>query len=175
MNEQKPSVLFSQQRIASRIAELGKQISEDYAGKDLILVPILKGSFVFASDLARAISLPLRIDFIGLRSYGNQTQSSGVVEITSDLSQPVANKDVIIVEDIVDTGLTMKYLRSNLKTRQPHSVKLATLLHKPSRTTEPVEIDYLGFEIEDHFVVGFGMDYAEMYRNLPYIGVLDQP
>jgi hypoxanthine phosphoribosyltransferase len=164
-------VLFSAEQIAHRVREMGKQIERDYAGKDLVLLGVLKGSFLFISDLARAIDLPLAVDFIGLSSYGEATESSGVVKITSDVSRPIADKHVVIVEDIVDTGLTMRYLLDNLATRHPASVKLCTLLHKPSRARTRIPIDYLGFEIEDRFVVGYGLDAAEKYRNVPFIGV----
>lgn len=171
---QKPRVLIDSRTIAARVEALGAQIQADYVGKRLVLVPVLKGSFVFAADLARAINLPLSLDFLGLRSYGSRTETSGIVQITGDLTQPIQDLDVIIVEDIVDTGLTMDYLMENLSTRKPRSLKLAALLHKPSRTRSMVHVDYLGFTIEDVFVVGYGLDHAEQYRNLPYIGVLDQ-
>ncbi len=168
-----PRVLIDSQTIATRVQELGAQIQEDYAGKELVLVPVLKGSLMFAADLARAINLPLCMDFLGLRSYGSRTETSGIVQITADLNHPIQDMDVIVVEDIVDTGLTMDYLMENLATRKPRSLKLAALLHKPSRTRSMVHVDYLGFTIEDVFVVGYGLDHAERYRNLPYIGVLD--
>jgi hypoxanthine phosphoribosyltransferase len=134
---------------------------------------VLKGSFVFAADLARAIDLEVSVDFLGLRSYGSGTESSGVVQITSDLTKPVEGKHVLVVEDIVDTGLTMAYLMENLATRHPASVRLAALLHKPARSRVEIGIDYLGFTIEDVFVIGYGLDYAEKFRNLPYIGVVE--
>jgi hypoxanthine phosphoribosyltransferase len=164
-------VLFSAEQIAQRVKEMGKQIERDYQGKDLVLLGVLKGSFLFISDLARSIDLPLAVDFIGLSSYGEATESSGVVKITSDVSKPIENKHVVIVEDIVDTGLTMRYLLDNLATRHPTSVKLCTLLHKPARARTRIPIDYLGFQIEDRFVVGYGLDAAEKYRNVPFIGV----
>ena len=167
--------LIDSERIAARVAEIGREITEEYRGQDLVLITVLKGSFVFAADLARQINLPLSVDFLGLRSYGDGTKSSGVVQITSDLTKPIEGKNVIVVEDIVDTGLTMAYLFKNLETRKPKSVKLASLLHKPARTLVPVDIDYLGFTIDDVFVVGYGLDYAQKYRNLPYIGVLEAP
>ena len=164
-------VLFTAEQIAARVREMGKQIERDYDARDLVLLGVLKGSFLFISDLARAIDLPLSVDFIGLSSYGEATESSGVVKITSDLSKPIEKKHVLIVEDIVDTGLTMRYLLDNLATRHPASVKLCTLLHKPSRARTRIPIDYLGFQIEDRFVVGYGLDAAEKYRNVPFIGV----
>ena len=164
-------VLFSAEQLAVRVKEIGRQIERDYQGKELVLLGVLKGSFLFISDLARSIDLPLAVDFIGLSSYGEATESSGVVKITSDVSKPIESKHVVIVEDIVDTGLTMRYLLDNLATRHPASVKLCTLLHKPSRSRTKIPIDYLGFEIEDRFVVGYGLDAAEKYRNVPFIGV----
>jgi hypoxanthine phosphoribosyltransferase len=166
--------LIPREKIDTRVAELGHAITEDYRERELVLIVILKGSFVFAADLARAIDLPLSVDFLGLRSYGDGTETSGVVQITSDLTRPIEGKDVIVVEDIVDTGLTMAYLHENLETRRPRSVKLASLLHKPARTRVPIDIHYLGFSIDDVFVVGYGLDYAQKHRNLPYIGVLDE-
>lgn len=166
--------LIDEATIAAKVRELGKQITERHAGHELVLVPVLKGSFVFAADLARAIDLPLSIDFFGCRSYGDGTESSGVVQITYDLTKPIENKHVIVVEDIVDTGLTMTYLLENLGTRKPASLELCSLLHKPARTRVPVKIDHLGFTIEDVFVIGYGLDYGEKYRNLPYLGVLEQ-
>ena len=165
-------VLLPTQKIAERVQQLGRQIERDYEGKDLVLLGVLKGSYIFISDLARSVDLPLAIDFIGLSSYGEATESSGVVKITSDLSRPIEDKHVVIVEDIVDTGLTMRYLLDNLATRHPASVKLCTLLHKPGRARTRIPIDYLGFQIEDRFVVGYGLDAAEKYRNVPFIGVM---
>jgi hypoxanthine phosphoribosyltransferase len=169
---QELEVLISKEQIAQRVRELGAQIQRDYENKELVLLGVLKGSFLFISDLARAVDLPLSVDFIGLSSYGEATESSGVVKITSDLSRPIENKHVVIVEDIVDTGLTMRYLLDNLATRRPASVKLCTLLNKPSRARTKIPIDYLGFQIEDRFVVGYGLDAAEKYRNIPFIGVM---
>jgi hypoxanthine phosphoribosyltransferase len=166
--------LIDAETIQARVREMGAQITRDYQGKDLVLVPVLKGSFVFAADLARAIDLVVDVDFLAVRSYGDGTETSGVVQITSDLTRPIEGKEVIVVEDIVDTGLTMAYLFENLETRHPSSLKLASMLHKPARTRVPVEIDYLGFTIDDVFVVGYGLDYAQRYRNLPYLGVLEQ-
>lgn len=164
-------VLLSEEQIRARIAELGAAITHDYAGKPLKLVGVLKGSFMFMADLARAIDLPLKVDFIGTSSYQG-TKSSGVVRITSDLSRPIEGEHVLLVEDIVDTGLTMKYLLENLETRRPDSVKVCALLHKPSRAQVKVPIDYKGFEIPDAFVVGYGLDWDGRLRNLPYIGTV---
>ncbi len=168
------STMISAEQIATRVKELGAEITRDYQGKSLVLVCVLKGSFVFAADLARAIDLPLRIDFLGVRSYGEGTESSGVVQIIQDLSKPIANEDVLLVEDIVDTGLTLSHLIKLLQTRQPQSVKICSLLHKPARAKVAVQVDYLGFTIEDKFVIGYGLDYAEKYRNLPFVGVVEQ-
>lgn len=165
--------LIDETTIQTRVRELGAKITEDYQGKEVVLVPVLKGSFIFAADLARAIDLPVSIDFFGCRSYGDGTESSGVVQITYDLTKPIENKHVIIIEDIVDTGLTMQYLLENLTTRKPASLKLCSLLHKPARTRVPVTIDYLGFTIEDVFVIGYGLDYGEKLRNVPFLGVLE--
>jgi hypoxanthine phosphoribosyltransferase len=166
--------MLSAEQIGSRVRELGEQITRDYAGRSLVLVCVLKGSFVFAADLSRAIDLPLRIDFLGVRSYGEGTESSGVVQITQDLSRPIEHEDVVLVEDIVDTGLTITHLMDLLRTRAPASVKVCALLYKPARAKVQFPIDYLGFTIEDRFVVGYGLDFAERYRNLPYIGVVER-
>src|SRR5271170_2913964 len=166
--------MLSAEQIATRVRELGATITRDYAGHPLVLVCVLKGSFVFAADLMRAIDLPLRVDFLGVRSYGEGTESSGVVQITQDLSRPIANEDVLLVEDIVDTGLTIAHLMDLFRTRQPRSIRVCSLLHKPARARVAVKVDYLGFTIEDKFVVGYGLDHAEKYRNLPYIGVVER-
>jgi hypoxanthine phosphoribosyltransferase len=168
----RPDCMFSAEQIGERVRAIGSEITRDYAGKNLVLVGVLKGSFVFAADLARAIDLPLRIDFLGVRSYGQGTETSGVVQITHDLARPIEQEHVLLVEDIVDTGLTMAHLIDLLRTRSPASVRVCALLHKPGRARVAVAIDYLGFTIDDHFVVGYGLDHAEKYRNLPYIGVV---
>jgi hypoxanthine phosphoribosyltransferase len=160
-------------QIEARVRELGARITDDYREKRLVLICVLKGSFVFTSDLARAIDLPLRVEFLGVRSYGEGTSSSGVVQITQDLSKPIEGDDILIVEDIVDTGLTIAHLLDLLKTRKPSSVKVCALLHKPARSRIEVPIDYLGFTIEDKFVVGYGLDWAEKYRNVPFIGLVE--
>jgi len=169
----RPRPLLSADQIAARTRELGAQISRDYADRALVLVPVLKGSFVFAADLARVIDCPVRIDFLGVRSYGAGTESSGVVQITHDLARPIQGEDVLLIEDIVDTGLTVAHLVALLQTRGPKSVRVCALLHKPSRARVAAVVDYLGFTIEDRFVVGYGLDFDERHRNLPYIGVLD--
>jgi len=163
--------LISAESIRARVDELGRQITSDYAGQEIVVVTVLKGSFIFAADLVRAIDVPLAVDFLGLRSYEG-TESSGVVQITSDLTKSVEGKHVLVIEDIVDTGLTMQYLLQNLETRKPASVKLASLLHKPARSKVKIPIDYLGFTIDDVFVIGYGLDFDQLYRNLPYLGVM---
>lgn len=163
--------LFSDEQIQSRVAELGRAITSDYADRPLVVLCILKGSFMFAADLVRHISLPLRVEFLGLRSY-ESTESSGVVEITQDLSSPIRGEHVLIVEDIVDTGLTLSYLSEQLKLRSPGSVRVCALLHKPARMKKAVNIDYLGFQVPDVFVVGYGLDCDQRYRNLRYVGRL---
>ncbi|HZZ85279.1 MAG TPA: hypoxanthine phosphoribosyltransferase [Anaeromyxobacteraceae bacterium] len=163
--------LLTEEQIQARIREMGAQITRDYQGKDLALVAVLKGSYVFLADLARAIDLPLTVDFMGISSYVG-TKSTGVVRVTSDLNRPIEGQDVLLVEDIIDTGLTMKYLLENLGTRRPASLKLAAFLEKPSRAKVKIPIDYRGFEVEDHFLVGYGLDVDGKLRNLPYVGVL---
>jgi hypoxanthine phosphoribosyltransferase len=165
--------LLTSEVIAERVRALGEAITRDYEGHSLVLVAILKGSFIFAADLARAIALPVRIEFLGVRSYGQGTTSSGVVQITQDLNNPIEGQDVLLVEDIVDTGLTVAHLLELLRTRLPRTLKVCALLHKPARLCTPVPIEYLGFTIDDNFVVGYGLDRAEAYRNLPYIGILE--
>jgi hypoxanthine phosphoribosyltransferase len=169
----RPVTMLSAEQIAARVRELGAAITRDYAGHKLVIVCVLKGSFGFAADLMRAVALPLRIDFLGVRSYGADTESSGVVQITQDLTHPIEHDDVLLVEDIVDTGLTVAHLMNLLRTRAPSSVKVCALLHKPARARVQVAIDYIGFTIDDSFVVGYGLDRAERYRNLPYIGVVE--
>lgn len=164
-------VFKSSSTLKERVEALGEQIERDYLGKELVLIGILKGSFIFLADLCRIIDLPLSIDFIGLASYVG-TQSTGIVRITSDLTQPIEGKHVLIVEDIIDTGQTMDFLLKNLRTRRPASLKVCSLLFKPSRNIVPITIDYLGFEIPDVFVVGYGLDFEGKYRNLSFLGVL---
>jgi len=165
-------ILFSGEEIQRRVAELGGQISADYAGKELLVVGILKGAMIFLADLVRHITVPTYFDFVAVSSYGASTQSSGVVRILKDIDRSIEGRHVLIVEDIVDTGLTLNYLVENFKSRGPAGVKVCTLLDKPSRRVVPVDIDYNGFVIPDEFVVGYGLDYNERYRNFPYIMVL---
>jgi hypoxanthine phosphoribosyltransferase len=168
--------LISAEAIAKRVRELGTQLAADYGGftemNEVVVIGVLKGSVIFLSDLIRAMNIPVFLEFIGISSYGDATASSGVVQITQDLSRPIEGKHVIVVEDIVDTGHTVHYLLDNLQTRRPASMKLCALLHKPARAERQVHIDYLGFTIENKFVVGYGLDWAQKYRNLPYIGVV---
>ena len=167
-------VLISEGAIAGRIAEMGAQISRDYAGKDLMLVCILKGASMFLADLVRQITVPVSYDFVAVSSYGADTKSSGVVRILKDLDDSVESKHVLVIEDIVDTGLTLRlsYLLENLRSRRAASVKICTLLDKPSRRRMDVVVDYCGFTVEDQYVVGYGLDYQGRYRSLPYVGLL---
>ena len=168
----KMEVLLSESQIQARVAEMGREISGTYGNEALTIVGVLNGSFIFMADLVRQISSPVRCEFLGLSSYGSATESSGVVAITKDLGSSIAGQHVLVVEDIIDTGLTMQYLLENLSTRQPASVRVASLLSKPARRQVETRIDFLGFTIEDRFVVGYGLDYAGLHRNLGYIGVL---
>jgi len=172
MADEVKRVLISQEQLKRRIQELGKQLSQDYAGRNLLLLGVLKGAVVFLVDLARAIDLPLQMDFMAVSSYGASTQSSGVVRILKDLDAAVDGRDILVVEDIIDTGLTLRYILENLAMRNPASVKVCALLVKEKSRPEGIKADYVGFEIPDEFVVGYGLDYAELYRNLPYIAVL---
>ncbi len=165
-------VLIDTARLQARIHELGAQVTKDYQGKDLVLVAIMKGSVFFATDLARAIDLPLTLELMGVSSYHGGTETTGEVRISFDLTKPMHGKHLLVVEDIIDTGLTMSFLLENLAARHPASVKVCSLLEKPSRAKVTVPIDYKGFVIEDRFVVGYGLDYGEKYRNLPFIGVM---
>ena len=167
--------LFSGEQIQARIAELGAEIARDYAGRNPLLLGVLKGAFIFLSDLMRACDLRLGVEFMAISSYGEATRSSGEVKIVKDLDVPIEGRDILIVEDIVDTGLTLSYLMANLRSRGAQSVKLAALLNKQERRIREVQIDYLGFTIPDHFVVGYGLDFAERYRNLPYIAIIKDP
>jgi len=165
-------ILISEEELQEKVKELGKKITEDYKDKDLMIVGVLKGCVIFLSDLIREIDLPLTMDFMVVSSYGSSTKSSGVVRIIKDLEKDIAGKDVLIVEDIVDTGLTLNYLIDYLKSRNANSVKICTLLEKPDRRKAQVELEYVGFRIPDEFVVGYGLDYAEVYRNLPFVCIL---
>lgn len=166
-------VILSEKQIQERIAELGAQISADYGGETVLLVAVLRGAALFVADLARAVDSPVEIDFMAVSSYGSTTKSSGVVRILKDLDDTIENRHVLVVEDILDTGLTLKYLLKNLASRKPRSLEVVTLLRKKVEQRAPIQCKYVGFEIPDEFVVGYGLDYAERYRNLRYVGVLD--
>lgn len=165
--------IVTQEQMRMRIRELGRQITMDYAGKDLILVGVLKGAYAFYADLARAIRIPMRVDFLVVTSYSGKPKSSGKVKMVTDLTEDIAGRDVLLVEDIVDSGLTAQYLVDTLLKRKPKSIKICSLLSKPERREKNVSIDYVGFEIPNKYVVGYGLDYQQKYRNLPYLAVLD--
>ena len=166
--------IVTQEQMRSRIRELGRQISADYAGKDLVLVGVLKGAYAFFADLARAIRIPVRVDFIVVTSYGTHAKTSGKVKLVTELTEQIKNKDVLLVEDIVDSGLTVQYLMRTFAKRKPRSIKVCTLLSKPERRVVNVDVQYIGFRIPNQYVVGYGLDYQQKYRNLPYLAVLDQ-
>ena len=172
MHEHVESILYSQEQLRQRVKELGAQITADYAGKEPVLASVLRGSYIFMADLTRAIDLPVTVDFMAVSSYGAGTKSSGQVEIKKDLSDSIEGRDLIIVEDILDSGNTLFYLMEILKARKPASIRICTLMDKPDRRTQPIVADYVGFTIPDAFVVGYGLDYNEKYRNLPYVGIL---
>jgi hypoxanthine phosphoribosyltransferase len=171
---EKVSVLLEEAKVTRRIEEMGAEISRDYAGKRIHLVCILKGGAFFMCELAKRITIPVSLDFMSVSSYGGATDSSGIVRIVKDLDEPLSGRDVIVVEDIVDSGRTLHYLLTLLKDREPASLKLCTLLDKPERRVVEIKADYTGFEIPDHFVVGYGLDFDQKYRNLPYIGIVEQ-
>lgn len=176
MHQDVKEILFTQEQLALRVAELGVEISKDYAGESVVLVGVLKGAVVFFTDLARAIdnTVDVSFDFISCSSYGEGTTSTGVVRILKDLDRSVEGKHVLVVEDIVDTGTTLHYLLDNLRARGAKSVRLVALLNKPDRRKKDVDVDYIGFTVPDYFVIGYGLDYAEQYRQLPYIGILKE-
>lgn len=165
--------MFTEEQIREKVKEMGKRIENDYKGEELLVVGILKGANVFTCDLIRQIDLDVKIDFMNVSSYGEGTESSGTVRILKDLDTDIRNRNVLIVEDIIDSGRTLSNLVKELKIREPKSLKLCTLLDKPSRRVVDVDVEYVGFEIEDKFIVGYGIDYAEKYRNLPYIGIVE--
>lgn len=165
-------VLLSEDEIRAKVQEMGKKLSEDYKGKNLLLVTVLKGAVVFLADLMRQIDVPAEIDFMVVSSYGSGIKSSGVVKIVKDLDVPLAGKDILIVEDILDSGMTLSYIKELLQSRGPRSIRIVTLLDKPARRKVDLQADYVGFEVPDEFVVGYGLDFDERYRNLPYIGIL---
>lgn len=174
MNKDIKKILISEEELENKVKALGAKIAADYKNKDLLLVCVLKGAVIFVSDLMRTIDLPLDIDFMAISSYGSNTKSSGVVRILKDLNASIEGRHVLIVEDIIDSGLTLSYLVDNLKSRGPASVEICTILDKPDRRVADLEIKYTGFQVPDEFVVGYGLDYAEKYRNLPYIAVLKE-
>lgn len=165
-------VIFSEEQIRERVAELGAAISEDYADTSVLLITVLRGAALFVADLAREITTPVEIDFMAVSSYGTSTKSSGVVRILKDLDEGIEGRHILVVEDILDTGLTLKYLLRNLASRKPASLEVVTLLSKQGKQRVPIDCKYVGFDVPDEFVVGYGLDYAELYRNLPFIGVL---
>jgi hypoxanthine phosphoribosyltransferase len=173
LEEAVTDVLIDRDALQKRIAELGEEISADYAGRDLLLVGVLKGAVFFMADLMRGLSIPCEIDFMAISSYGDSTDSSGVVRILKDLDINIEGRDVLVVEDIIDSGLTLSYLMRNLEAREPASLEICALLTKPDRREIEVPVRYVGFEIPNRFVIGYGLDFAERYRNLPYVGVLD--
>lgn len=166
--------IVTQEQMRTRIKDLGREIAADYADKDLILVGILKGAFAFYADLARAIRIPLRVDFLVVTSYGSRAKTSGKVKMVTDLTEDIAGRDVLLVEDIVDSGLTLQHLIKTLSKRKPRSIEACALLSKPDRRQVAVQVAYVGFEIPDKYVVGYGLDYQQKYRNLPYLAVLDK-
>ena len=172
MDQDIQEVLYSQEYLAGVVKELGRRISEDYKGKNLLMVSVLKGSVVFMADLMRAITIPCNIDFMSVSSYGSGVKTSGVVKIIKDLDINLEGKDLLLVEDILDSGMTLHYIRDMLNQRNPRSIRLCTLLDKPDRRVTEVPVDYVGFTIPDAFVVGYGLDYAQKYRNLDYVGVV---
>lgn len=174
MKEDKIKVWITEEEIDKRVRELGAQISKDYAGQSVHLLCILKGSVFFTCELAKRITVPVTLDFIRCSSYGDGTKSSGIVRLTKDTDETIEGKNVIVIEDIIDSGRTLSYLVELLKGRAPKTLKICTLLDKPARRERPVFVDYRGFEVEDRFVVGYGLDYAQKYRNLPYIGVVEE-
>lgn len=168
------NVLISEKQIKEKVIELGQKIEKDYKGQEIFLIGVLKGASVFISDLMRCINLDVKIDFMSVSSYGMSTTSSGIVKILKDIDQDISNKNVIIVEDIIDTGLTLNYLKDYLLKKNAKSIKICTLLDKPERRKCNIQVDYIDFEIEDKFIVGYGIDYKEMYRNLPYIAYVHE-
>ncbi len=172
MHQDVEHILYTEEELRSRVKDLGAQITADYAGKQPMLISILRGSYIFMADLTRAIHLPVTVDFMAVSSYGAGTVSSGQVEIKKDLSDTIEGRDLIIVEDILDSGNTLHYLMKVLQARKPASIRICTLMDKPDRRTKPITADYVGFTISDAFIVGYGLDYDEKYRNLPYVGIL---
>lgn len=167
-------VLYNEEQLRKRVKEIGSKISEDYNGKDLILIGVLKGSVIFMADLMKEINIPCNMDFMAVSSYGNSSETSGVVRILKDLDFEIENRDVLIVEDIIDSGVTLRYLVDYLNGRKPASIKIVCLLNKEERRQSNIDVKYIGFDVPDYFLVGYGLDYAEKYRNLPYIAILKE-
>lgn len=174
MTDDIKKVLFDESQIRERIKQLGKEITKEYEGKDLLLIGVLKGSVMFMADLMKEITIPCAMDFMAVSSYGNSTQTSGVVRILKDLDFEINDKHVLIVEDIIDSGITLKYLKNYLVSRNPRSVEIACLFNKPERRQVKIDVKHIGFDIPDYFIVGYGLDFAEKYRNLPFVGVLKE-
>lgn len=174
MREDVKEILFNEDDLAKKVKELGEKISRDYEGKDLLIVGVLKGSVLFASDLIKNITIPCEIDFMAVSSYGDSTETSGVVRILKDLDHSIEGKHVLLVEDIVDSGITLNYLLKYLKARKAESIEIVSLLNKPERRRADIDVKYIGFEVPNEFIVGYGIDYAEKYRNLPYVGILKE-
>jgi len=172
MNNDIKEVLYSEDQLRDKVRQMGAKVSNDYSGKELILIGVLKGSVIFMSDLVKEITIPCKMDFMAVSSYGNSTETSGVVRILKDLDFEIQGKDVLIVEDIIDSGVTLKYLTKYLGARKPNSLEIICLLNKPERRRVNIDVKYVGFDVPDYFLVGFGLDYAEKYRNLPFIGIL---
>ena len=172
MEQDMQEILFTPEALAQRVKEIAGEINRDYVGQEIMLVSVLRGSFVFMADLMRSVTIPCSVDFMAVSSYGNQTTTTGAVKINKDLNQDIEGRDIILVEDILDSGVTLHYLADYLSVRRPASITIATLLDKPARRKAPIHATYAGFEVPDAFVVGYGLDYAEKYRNLPFIGVL---
>ena len=174
MNNDIKEVLYSEDELRGRVRQMGETISNDYYGKELILIGVLKGSVIFMADLLKEINIPCKMDFMAVSSYGNSTETSGVVRILKDLDFEIQGKDILIVEDIIDSGVTLKYLMKYLSGRKPNSLEIVCLLNKPDRRKVDIDVKYLGYDVPDHFLVGYGLDYAEKYRNLPYVGILKE-
>ncbi|MGH4118254.1 hypoxanthine phosphoribosyltransferase [Clostridium sp.] len=174
MNNDIKEVLYSSDQLRDKIRQMGAKISNDYVGKELILIGVLKGSVVFMADLIRQITIPCKMDFMAVSSYGSSTETSGVVKILKDLDYDIQGKDVLIVEDIIDSGVTLKYLRKYLLARKPCSLEIICMLNKPDRRTVDIDVKYSGYDVPDYFLVGFGLDFAQKYRNLPYVGILKE-
>jgi hypoxanthine phosphoribosyltransferase len=174
MNNDIKEVLYNEDELKDKVRQMGARISKDYLGKELIIIGVLKGSVIFMSDLLKEITIPCKMDFMAVSSYGNSTETSGVVRILKDLDFEIQGKDILIVEDIIDSGVTLKYLMKYLSGRKPNSLEIVCLLNKPDRRKVDIDVKYLGYDVPDHFLVGYGLDFAEKYRNLPYVGILKE-